>query len=105
MAARGGQPGNRCYLKGREWYDQLKWALDNYEDIPSAIERGQALRKIALKVVEQAAAGEWRAIEEIGNRLDGKPAQAVTVAGDDEGGPVRHALEVLFVEAASKVSG
>ena len=101
----GAPKGNQNRWKGMEWTDQLRWALANYEDSPSAIERGQALRTIAVNVVKSAIGGDWRAIEEIGNRLEGKPAQAVQVAGDSEGGPIRHALEVLFVEAASSVSG
>lgn len=106
MANATGKP-NRA--KAAEWANQLKWALENYEDLGRGIQRGLALRKIAVSVVEDAldktSENRWDAIHEIGNRLDGKPAQAVTVAGDDEGGPVRHALEVLFVEAASQISG
>lgn len=101
--------GSHNRAKAAMWADQLKWALENYEDLPRGIKRGLALREIAVGVVKDAldkeAQHHWPAVQEIAMRLDGKPAQAVTVAGDDEGGPIRHALEVLFVEAASQISG
>ena len=106
MAGRPAGYKNRS--KAAAWTDQLKWALENYEDLREGVAQGQALRKIAMGVVKDALDREahhrWDAIQEIGNRLEGRPAQAVTVDGDGEGGPVRHALEVLFVEAASQIS-
>jgi hypothetical protein len=73
---KGGAPkGSRNKAKGIEWTDQLKWQLANYSN--STIQKGLALRAIAQKVVEQALDGDWKAIEEIGNRLEGKPVQSV----------------------------
>lgn len=80
---KGGAPkGSRNQAKASEWTSHLKHVLANYENYDSGIARGQALRKIAEKVVEQAIAGEWKAIEEIGNRLDGKPTQAVDLRAE-----------------------
>ena len=67
------------------WRDELIMALHGYES--SEVQRGQALSKIAKVVVSQALAGDYKAIEEIGNRLDGKPVQAVI--GDDDGPPIK----------------
>jgi len=71
----GAPIGNRNAARGAEWRDALRKALKDYE--ASGIKRGQALRKIAEKLVEKALEGDMAAIVEIGNRLDGKPAQPV----------------------------
>jgi hypothetical protein len=99
--------GSHNRKKAAHWTDALKLELANYDG--GSVKQGEALREIALNVVKDAldrtSPHYWNAVQEIGNRLDGKPAQAVQVDGDGDGGPIRHALEVLFVEAASQVSG
>lgn len=75
----GAPIGNSNASKGREWTEALRWALDNYES--SSIKRGQALRAIANKVIEQAIEGDKDAYQEIANRLDGKPVQAISGTG------------------------
>lgn len=74
--------GNQNAAKGKRWQDALHKALVRFEnkDVPA----GEALDKIALKVVEGAIAGDWDCVTEIGNRLDGKAAQSVMLAGDPE---------------------
>jgi hypothetical protein len=91
--------GNRFAAKDLEWRRQLKWALDEYES--DEVQRGCALRDIARKVVGLALNGNIDAIHELGNRLDGKPAQAVHVTGDDEGGPIRAHWTVEIIRAAT----
>ncbi len=44
----------------------------------------QWLDKLADKCVELAHAGEGWAMKEIGDRLDGKPAQAIIGADEDQ---------------------
>lgn len=74
----GAPLGNRNGAKTHfEWRDALRKALAEYED--DDVKRGQALRRIGRKIVKKALAGEYRAIQEIGDRLDGRPAQAVSV--------------------------
>lgn len=65
--------GNRNAASGAEWRHALKWALDNYAS--KSVKRGQALRQIGLKLVGLALKGNLAAIEEIGNRLDGRPVR------------------------------
>lgn len=91
--------GNNNAGKGREWKDALVYALDNYQ----GIKKGQALRKIGEKLVEMALDGDIQAIREIGDRLDGKPKQAV-VGGDDDDPPLRFGIVELVAlgEGASK---
>lgn len=79
----GGQPGNRNAAKGMRWRDALNKALAQYTR--DDLKAGEALDRIAQNVVIAALGGDWDAIAEIGNRLDGKPAQAIT--GED-GGPI-----------------
>lgn len=60
----------------------MRHALTSFED--KDIKRGEALERIAQVVVKKALEGDKDATKEIGDRLDGKPAQAVTV-GNEEG--------------------
>ena len=45
----------------------------------------QKLRSLADKLIELAAAGDVSALREVGDRLDGKPAQQVALTGADDG--------------------
>jgi hypothetical protein len=75
----------------KPWRDALMLAVNE----AAADQDQKKLRKIAEKCVEAALEGRMDAIKEIGDRLDGKPAQALT--GDD-GGPIALAgLTVTFV--------
>lgn len=68
----GGAPkGSRNAAKGKEWFDALR---------KQCVQR-KTLDKIAQVVCEKAEAGEMWAIQEIGNRFDGKPAQALEHSG------------------------
>ena len=69
--------GNSNAKKGKEWFDALR---------KECVQK-DALRKIAAVVVEKATQGEQWAIQEVANRFDGKPAQAMEVSGAN-GGPV-----------------
>lgn len=73
----GAPAGNSNAKKGKAWFDALR---------KECIQRG-ALAEIAKVVVDKAVAGEQWAVNEVANRFDGKPAQAVEVSGAD-GGPV-----------------
>ena len=77
MPFKPGQSGNPS---GRQTEKQWRTNLDR------AILQDDAkrLRKAAEKVLDLAAAGEEWAINHLADRLDGRPAQAVTVAGDPE---------------------
>lgn len=72
--------GNKNGAKGKTWADALRKALLQYES--DGVVRKQALFHIATKVVEKALEGDSTAVREIGDRLDGKPAQAIV--GDSE---------------------
>lgn len=72
---KGGAPlGNANAAKGKVWNDALRKAIvqDDKKRIAKAIDQ----------LLDQAAAGEQWAIKELGDRLDGKPAQVI--AGDPD---------------------
>ena len=70
----GAPIGNQNGRKGKAWFDALR---------KECVQR-DALADIAKVVVDKAIAGEAWAIAEIGNRLDGKPAQSLEVSGDPD---------------------
>lgn len=72
--------GNNNASVGKEWTDAIRYAVANYEK--GTIKRGQALKAIAKSLVERAIAGDKDAWQEIGNRYDGKPVQAIAGTGD-----------------------
>ena len=83
--------GNQYARKAKDWENAIRRALDRYEgpNVPS----GTALAKIADVVVQRALEGDQKAVEEIANRLDGKPSQSVTHGGDPDN-PVEHVHRV-----------
>jgi hypothetical protein len=96
----GAPAGNQNAKKAKRWQDALVKALARYANAEAQIEAGQALDKIAEQVVIKAIAGDKDAITEIGNRLDGKPAQAI-IGGDDDDPPVRIArIELVALNAS-----
>lgn len=63
--------GNKHAAKGKEWFDAVR---------KQCVQK-KALDKIAAKLVELALNGEPWAIQEIGNRYDGKPVQQSELTG------------------------
>jgi len=70
MAERGGQAGNKNATKNKPWQKALERELTGERN-------ADKLAAIAVKVVDMATNGDMPAIKEIGDRLDGKPMQAV----------------------------
>lgn len=89
-APRGNQNA-RGPRRNKEWYDALR----------KEVVQRDTLRKMAVFVTEQAEKGELWAIQEIGNRFDGKPAQAVEVSGPD-GDPIE--LDVTSQELDARIN-
>lgn len=89
----GAPVGNRNAAKAKVWHAAIMRALERRKP---ADERMQAIDELADKLLDLVAQGDLAALKEFGDRLDGKPAQAVTVAGDEEGGPIRHSLSVEY---------
>ena len=60
----------------------------------SRLEQKEALDDIAEALIAKAAEGDMGALKELGDRLDGKPSQAIV--GDASADPVQTAVRVLF---------
>lgn len=97
MASIGAQPGNTNQSKGRPWAAAIARALEKR----SLVEQRDALDDLAEKLLAKADEGDLEALKELGNRLDGKPAQSVALTGE-EGGPVQHSVEVAIVGNLNK---
>jgi hypothetical protein len=88
MAERGGQIGNNNAGKNKPFWRAIDKAI--------AQDNGERLRKAAERLLDLAAQGEQWAVKELGDRLDGKPAQAITGA---DGEP----LTITFVRKDENV--
>jgi hypothetical protein len=82
-----GNPGGR--VKDKPWRDALMVALSRPD--PENPDR-KMLARIAEQVVAAAAEGKMDAAKEIGDRVDGKPPQAIV--GDNEADPVNVLTEI-----------
>lgn len=78
-------PGNQYAAKAKQWQMALERALEKR----GAGDRRAALDDLAGVLLDNAAAGDMAALKELGDRLDGKPAQAIV--GDAEQ-PIAHTL-------------
>lgn len=76
--------------KDKPFRDALRLAINESEgDV-------KKLRKVAEALIAKAVDGDVQAIREIGDRLDGKPAQAI-VGGDDDDAPIRVVSRIELV--------
>lgn len=64
--------GNKNATKNRPWAEAVNRAL--------LAEDGKKLRALADKLIACALEGDVTALKEIGDRIDGKPAQAIVGA-------------------------
>jgi len=88
---KGGAPkGNNNAGKNKAWSDAVRKAL---------IQSKGGIASAAKQLVKLANAGDLGALKEIGNRLDGRPAQAVQA---DVGGTVT-IKQVIFGDPAKAI--
>lgn len=99
MADRGGQPGNQNAAKNRPWAMAIERALRKR----SRTDQMEALDELAEKLLAKCDEKDMIAIKELGDRLDGKPAQAITGAG--EGGSHIFELKAPWIEQIAKSRG
>lgn len=80
----GAPLGNQNAANPKVWQDAIRRALARKKDgdLKAGVDR------LAEKLIESAENGDQWAMLEIGNRLDGKPAQQVQHSGPD-GGPIQ----------------
>lgn len=80
----GAPVGNQNAARGRQWRAAIERALDKR----GGFDRTQALDAIAEKLLAACDEGDIAALRELGDRLEGKPAQAII--GDPDN-PQQHA--------------
>lgn len=72
----GAPLGNQNAAKAKLWHGAIMRALDKR----GAGDRLKALDDLAEQLLNLCASGDLPALKEFGDRLDGKPAQAITGA-------------------------
>jgi hypothetical protein len=85
----GGQPNNKNAKKGKLFYNELRKALVQQDQLK--------LRMIADRLVDKAIEGEPWAIKEIMDRVDGRAVQTTEVSGIDG-----EAMELKIIEFVVK---
>jgi hypothetical protein len=88
----GAPTGNQNAKKGKAWSEAIKRAIRG----KYGKEWEESLQDLAGKLVDAADKGDLQALKEIGDRLDGKPAQATELSGPD-GGAIPMQTIVNFV--------
>jgi hypothetical protein len=91
----GAPVGNQNAKTAKRWQSAITRALARAAD-GAGVEAG--LDKLADKLVAAAVVGEQWALREIGDRIDGKPAQAI-VGDEDQPLSVLHRIERVIVRA------
>lgn len=93
-----GNPGGRP--KEKLFADALRIAINEDHEIDGV--KTKKLRVIADRLVKEAMAGEPWAIQQVADRLDGKPAQAIV--GDDDADPINllHRIERVIVSPSNQ---
>lgn len=85
MAKSGGQAGNKNASHDKPWSNALRRALLEGN--------GKKLRAVADQLVAKAESGDVQAIKEIGDRLDGRPAQTIQGPASDGSLKIIHSVE------------
>ena len=93
----GGAPqGNNNAGKGTDWRDAIRYELAKIgreiDGEDPAYKKG--LRHCAEQFIKAAQSGEMWALKELGDRTDGKSAQAIEVSGPD-GEPLQAQLNYI----------
>lgn len=88
----GAPVGNRNGAKEKPWLAALNRALERR----SLESQKNALDDLANKLLDSCMDGNLSALQELANRLDGKPAQSLTVGGDPDQ-PLEIQRRVIFV--------
>lgn len=84
--------GNQNATKSKPWAAALNRALERR----SLAEKKAGLDELADALIDSCLEGNLAALQELGNRLDGKPAQSLTVGGDPDQ-PLEIQRRVIFV--------
>lgn len=84
----GAPLGNQNAAKAKRWAAAIDRALDRRAKDRGLRDAQEALDQLAEKFLEAVEQGDISAYRELGDRLEGKPAQSVALTGAD-GGPIK----------------
>jgi len=85
--------GNQNAARAKVWRAAIMRALERRKPVePGAL----AIDELADKLLSLVALGDLGALKEFGDRLDGKPAQAIV--GDDDLPPVRTVTRIELID-------
>jgi hypothetical protein len=90
----GAPTGNKNAAKAKIWHAAIMRALEKRDQ--SRADGIKEIDALADKLLTLVAAGDLAALKEFGDRLDGKPAQALV--GDDDLPPIKHEAVVRYVK-------
>lgn len=93
----GAPKGNQNANKGKRWRSAIERALSKRAEKLGLAAAQDALDDLAEKFLESVALGDLAAFKEFGDRIDGKPAQSVTVSGDEDA-PLVHEIRRTIVK-------
>lgn len=82
----GAPQGNQNAARAKVWRAAITRALERRSK--SRTDGVQEIDALAERLLTLVAAGDLGALKEFGDRMDGKPAQAI-IGGDDEDAPIR----------------
>lgn len=86
----GAPLGNQNAAKGKIWQAAIMRALEK-----RGSERKAAIDDLAERLLAKADEGDISALKELGDRLEGKPAQAI-IGGAEDDPPIKQSLTVAF---------
>lgn len=89
----GAPAGNRNASKSKLWEDAIRRAV--------LADDGRRLRAIAERLLDKAAEGDVAAMKEVGDRLDGKPRQAIEHTGEG-GGPIIGTINLVALKGGDR---
>jgi len=80
------------------WSDAIKLAVNREADDPADTsgKKRKRLNIIADKLCKMAVDGDIQAIKEIGDRLEGRPRQAVDHSGNEEDGSIGVTFKTVY---------
>ena len=93
--------GNQNAAKSKIWHAAIMRALE--ARTKSRIDGKQQIDALAEKLLDLVEQGDLPALKEFGDRLDGKPAQAI-IGGADDDPPIKahHTVEYIGAPATAK---
>jgi hypothetical protein len=84
--------GNQNAKKARLWADAIRRAVARRAGGDLSV----GLDTLADKLIAAVETGDLPALKEFGDRMDGKPAQAI-IGGDEDDPPIVHRIERVIV--------